>query len=120
MCLDSIETLAGDISRGKYLLLRLITANRLKTENTDIVKAMVDKGYHVIIITTYQPTEVLKKNYVRGGFDLSKMFFIDAKTTYAIGTTPQVEANVRFISSLSNLTDLGIAIIWVLNEFSDK
>jgi KaiC/GvpD/RAD55 family RecA-like ATPase len=118
--LDLIETLAGDISRGKNLLLRLTTADRLKTDNIDIVKTMVDQGYHVIIITTNQPSEVLKKNYERAGIDISKMYFIDAITSYAIGTTPPGEQDVRFISSPSNLTDLGIAITGALNEFSYK
>ena len=81
---------------------------------------MADKGYHIIIITTNQPSEVLKKNYERAGIDLSGLSFIDAITSYAIGTTPPAEQDVRFISNPSNLTDLGIAITGALNEFSDK
>jgi KaiC/GvpD/RAD55 family RecA-like ATPase len=118
--LDLKETLAGDISRGKNLLLRLTTADRLKTDNIDIVKMMVDKDYHVIIITTNQPSGVLKKNYEKSGIDLSSLFFIDAITSYAIGTTPPAEQGVRFISNPANLTDIGIAITSALNEFSDK
>jgi hypothetical protein len=118
--LDLIETLAGNISRGKNLLLRLTTADRLKQDNIDIVKLMVDKGYHLIIITTNQPSEVLKKNYERAEIDLSRLYFIDAITSYAIGKTPPGEQSVRFIGGPSNLTDLGIAITGALNEFSDK
>jgi KaiC/GvpD/RAD55 family RecA-like ATPase len=81
---------------------------------------MADKGYHMIIITTNQPSEVLKKNYDRAGIDVSRLYFIDAITSYAIGTTPKGEQNVRYIGSPSNLTDLGIAITRALNEFSDK
>ncbi len=120
MSLDLIETLAGNISRGKNLHLRLTTADRLKQDNIDIVKMMVDKGYQLIIITTNQPSEVLKKNYERVGIDLSRLYFIDAITSYAIGKNPPVEQNVRFVGGPSNLTDLGIAITGALNEFSDK
>ncbi len=117
---DLIEQLTGDISRGKNLVLQLTTAERLKQDNIDIVKSMADKGYHMIVITTNQPSEVLKKNYEKSGVDLSRLFFIDAITSYAIGKTPAAELNVRFISNPSNLTDLGIAITGALNEFEDK
>jgi hypothetical protein len=118
--LELIEALTGDISRGKNLVLRLTTADRLKQDNIDIVKTMADKGYHLIIVTTNQPSEVLKKSYEKSGIDLSRLFFIDAITSYAIGTTPPAEPDVRFISNPSNLTDLGIAITGALNEFSKK
>jgi hypothetical protein len=115
-----IETLAGDISRGENLVLCLTTADRLKQDNIDIVKTMAGKGYHLIIITMNQPSEVLKKNYERVGIDISGLSFIDAITGYAIGTKPPAEQGVRFISNPSNLTDLGIAITGALGEFSDK
>ena len=115
-----IEKLAGDISSGKNLVLCLTTADRLKQNNVDIVRAMAGKGYHIIIITTNQPSEVLKKYYEKEGIELSGLFFIDAITGYAIGTAPPNEPGVRFISNPSNLTDLGIALTGALNEFSDK
>lgn len=120
MSLDLIEIITGDISRGKNLLLRLTTADRLKQDNIDIVKTMADKGYHVIIVTTNQPSEVLKKNYEKSGIDLSRLFFIDAITGYAIGTNPPAERGIRYISNPSNLTDLGIAITGAMTEFEDK
>lgn len=117
---DLIETLTGDLSQGKNLVLKLSNSDRLKQDNIDIVKTMADLGYHIIIITTNQPFEVLKKNYERSGIDVSRLSFIDAITSYAIGTTPRGIQNVKFIGSPSNLTDLGIAITGVLNEFSDN
>jgi len=118
--LDLIETLTGDISRGKNLVLRLTTADRLKQDNIDIVQTMAEKGYHIIIITTNQPFEVLKKNYEKAGIDVSRLDFIDTITSYATGRKPPGEQNVRFIGSPSSLTELGIAITGVLTEFSDK
>ena len=120
MSRDLIETLSGDLSRGKALVLRLTTADRLKQDNINIVKAMAEKGYHIIVITTNQPSEVLKKNYQKSGIDLSRLFFIDAITSYAIGTTPPPEQDVRFISNPSNLTDIGIAITGALNEYYSR
>lgn len=117
---DLIEILEGDLSSGKNLVLRLTTADRLKQDNIDIVKDMTGKGYHIIVITTNQPSEVLKKNYEKSGINLSGIFFIDAITSYAIGTTPPPEENVRFISNPSNLTDLGIAITGALNEYAAR
>jgi hypothetical protein len=118
--LDLIETLTRDISGGKNLVLRLTTADRLKQDNIDIVQTMAGNGYHIIIVTTNQPFEVLKKNYEKAGIDVSKLYFIDAITSYAIGRNPPGEPNVRFIGSPSSLTELGIAITGVLNDFSDR
>lgn len=115
-----IETLSGDLSRGKNLVLRLTSADRLKQDNIDIVKTMAEKGYQIIVITMNQPSEVLKRNYEKSGIDLSRLFFIDAITSYAIGTTPPPEQDVRFISNPANLTDIGIVITWALNEYSAR
>jgi len=38
---DLIETVTGDISRGKNLVLRLTAADRLKQDNIDIVKTII-------------------------------------------------------------------------------
>ena len=117
---DLLETLLGELASGKNQVLWLATADRLKQDNIDIVKTMVKQGSHLIIITTNQPYSVLKKNYERAEIDFSRLYFIDAITSYAIGTTPQGEQNVRFISTPYNLTDLGIAITNTLDEFSEK
>ncbi len=117
---DLIESLLGDLACGKNQVLWLATAERLKQDNIDIVKTMAKKGSHLIIITTNQPYSVLKKNYERAEIDFSRLYFIDTITSYAIGATPRGEQSVRFISTPSNLTDLGIAITNTLDEFSEK
>lgn len=120
MSRDLTETLAVGLSRGKTLVLRLTTADRLKQDNIDIVKMMAENGYYIIVITTNQPSEVLKRNYEKSGIDLGRLFFIDAITSYAIGTTPPPEQDTRFVSNPSNLTDIGIAITRALTEYSAR
>lgn len=117
---DLTETLLGDLAFGNNQVLLLTTADRLKQDNIHIVKTMEKKGCHLIIITTNQPYSVLKKNYERAEIDFSRLYFIDAITSYVIGTNPQGEQNVMFISSPSNRTDLGIAINKTLDKFSEK
>jgi hypothetical protein len=104
----------------KRLFLVLSSAEAIRQNNIDIVRSLIAKGHHILVITTNQPYEVQRKIYERNEIDLSKIFFIDAITNYAVGTVPQGVTDVKFISSPSNLTDLGIAISGVLSEKSGE
>lgn len=102
------------------LFLVLSTAEMLKRNNTQIIHTLIGKGYRVVVITTNQPSAVLKKNYTNEGIDVSKVTFIDAITKYALGKIPPGQEDCRFINSPSNLTDLGIAITEVLHNFAGE
>jgi KaiC/GvpD/RAD55 family RecA-like ATPase len=101
-----------------HLYLVLSSAEKLKEHNIAILKSLISGGYQVVVITTNQPAAVLEKLYASRGIDLSRIFFIDAITRYAIGKASGITQNCRFINSPSNLTDLGIAITEVLNRRS--
>ncbi len=102
------------------LFLVLSTAEMLKRNNTQIIHTLTGKGYRVVVITTNQPSAVLKKNYINESIDLSKVTFIDAITKYALGKIPPGQEDCRFINSPSNLTDLGIAITEVLHNYGGE
>lgn len=109
--------MAVDLSRlgQDKLFLVLSAAERLKQSNIHIIKTLVHQGYRVVVITTNQPSGILRKYYAAEGIDTGKVTFIDAITKYAIGRVPEEDAETKFVNSPSNLTDLGIAITEVLN-----
>ena len=74
----------------------------------------------MVVITTNQPSAILKKHYAAEGIDRGNVTFIDAITKYAIGRIPEGETDTKFVNSPSNLTDLGIAITEVLNPASGE
>jgi hypothetical protein len=71
-------------------------------------------------VTTNQPYSILKKAYEKDGIDLSRVGFIDAITRYAVGEVPAGARGVRFTSSPSDLTQLGIAISDSLKDMGGK
>jgi hypothetical protein len=92
------------------IYLCLTSAERLRENASSIIKALLSKDYLVIVVTTNQPYAILKKTYEKDGIDLSRVGFIDAITRYAVGEVPVGVKGVRFTSSPSDLTQLGIAI----------
>lgn len=114
--------MAIDFSRlgEEKLFLVLSSADMLKKNNAHIIQTLIGKGYRVVVITTNQPSAVLKKHYSTDGIDISRVSFIDAITKYALGKIPPGQEDCRFINSPSNLTDLGIAITEVLHSLANE
>ncbi|MCU0632396.1 MAG: hypothetical protein MUC66_05405 [Methanolinea sp.] len=102
------------------LFLVLSSAEKLKQNNTLIIRTLIGQGYRVVVITTNHPSAVLKRLYAAEGIDMARISFIDAITKYAMGKVPPGQEDCRFINSPSNLTDLGIAITEVLHTLSGE
>lgn len=114
--------MAIDFSRlgEDKLFLVLSSADMLKKNNAQIIQTLIGRGYRVVVITTNQPSAVLKKHYYTDGIDITRVSFIDAITKYALGKIPPGQEDCRFINSPSNLTDLGIAITEVLHSLAGE
>jgi len=113
---DLKRSILPDLEQGKSLILTLFSAETARENTTEIVRDLTGAGYYVVIITTNQPSEVMRRTYERNQIDPASIFFIDAITNYAVGTAPAGVQGVRFVSSPSNLTDLGIAITGAIGE----
>ena len=107
------------LDRDKIYLC-LTSAVRLRENSSAIIRSLLSKGYLVIVVTTNQPYTILKKSYEKDGIDLSKVGFIDAITRYAVGEVPVGAKGVRFTSSPSDLTQLGIAISDSLKDLGER
>ena len=102
------------------IYLCLTSAERLRENSSGIIRSLLARGYLVIVVTTNQPYAILKKAYEKDGIDLSHVGFIDAITRYAVGEVPVGAKGVRFTSSPSDLTQLGIAITDSLKDMGDR
>ncbi|HUK39032.1 MAG TPA: hypothetical protein VLV30_07960 [Methanomicrobiales archaeon] len=102
------------------IYLCLTSAERLRENSSSIIRSLLARGYLVIVVTTNQPYAILRKNYEKDGIDLSKVGFIDAITRYAVGEVPAGAKGVRFTSSPSDLTQLGIAISDSLKDMGGR
>lgn len=104
----------------KKLYLVVSAANKLRQNNIEVLRNLIQNDHPVLIVTTNQPYATLVKNYEENGLDLKHIYFIDAITKYATGKITEGADNCRFVNSPSNLTDLGIAITEMLDNIPEE
>lgn len=92
----------------------------LRYRNIDLIKKVSMEGYSIIIVTTNQLAEILRKSYEKNGIDLDKIYFVDTVTKYALGRNPDEIPQCRFINNPANLTDIGIAVTETLKSLQGK
>ncbi len=105
------------LSGEKKLYLVMSAADKLKINNIEIIRQLVTNEHPVLIVTTNQPYSTLVNSYEGNGLDVSKIYFVDAITKYALGKVPLDAKNCKFVNNPANITDLGIAITEMLNKF---
>jgi KaiC/GvpD/RAD55 family RecA-like ATPase len=108
------------LSGEKKLYLVMSPAEQLKTNNIEIIRQLIENEHPVLVVTLNQPYSTLVHSYEKNGLDVSKICFIDAITTYALGKFPPDAKNCRFVNNPANMTDLGIAITEMLHRYPDK
>jgi archaellum biogenesis ATPase FlaH len=108
------------LSGEKKLFLVISPAEKLKLYNIEIIRQLIIDKHSVLVVTTNQPYTTLIKNYENYGLDISRIWFVDVITKCALGRIPQEANNCRFVKNPANITDLGIVITDVLNNFPDE
>ena len=102
------------------LYLIISPPNEVRNKNIELIEQLLSEDYFVIVITTNQPYEILKKNYEKNGIPIESIHFIDTVTKYAMGCDPHPEKKCWFISNPANLTDIGIAVTESLRGLEGK
>jgi KaiC/GvpD/RAD55 family RecA-like ATPase len=92
----------------------------IRNKNIEVIGKVMSEDYHVIVITTNQPYEILKRNYEKKGILLDRIYFIDTVTKNAMGRDPQPAKNCRFINNPADLTGIGIAVTEMLKDLEGK
>lgn len=109
------DDVLADFGNGR-IVLTMASADKLADANCELVKSIASAGYRTIVITINNPSPLLKDMYISKGIDISKVYFIDAITKFALGSLPADIDNSIFISNPANLTDIGIALTEMLKE----
>jgi KaiC/GvpD/RAD55 family RecA-like ATPase len=102
------------------LYLVISAPAEIRNINTELIENLLSENYYVLVITTNQPYEILKKNYEKTGIFLDRIYFVDTVTKNAIGRDPQPAKNCRFINNPADLTGIGIAVTETLKDLEGK
>ena len=108
-----------DIREDEIYLIMALAAD-IRNENMELIKMLLAKDYYVLVITTNQPYDVLKKNYEKRGIAMEKVFIVDTITKYALGHDHEPVKNCRFINNPADMTSIGIAVTESLSVLKGK
>ena len=110
------------ISEDDKRIILALSPSRTYRENTVRMIQEIQRtgSLRIIVICVNQPAAFLKDFYAKNGIDTNRIFFIDAITQYATGTTPAPLDNCRFVSKPNDLTAMGIAVTTILKQFEGE
>jgi KaiC/GvpD/RAD55 family RecA-like ATPase len=102
------------------LYLVISAPAEIRNKNIELIEKLLSENYYVLVITTNQPYEILKKNYEKAGVPMDRIHFVDTVTKYAMGRDPQPAKNCRFVNNPANLTEIGIAATEAFKDLEGK
>ncbi len=106
--------------QDEKLYLIMASAAEIRNKNIELIKGLLAKDYHVLVITTNQPYDMLKKNYEKSGIAMEKISVVDTVTKYALGHDHGPVKNCRFVNNPADMTSIGIAVTESLGERKEK
>jgi hypothetical protein len=92
--------------RDEEIYLLMASAAEIRSKNIELIKVLLAKDYEVLVITTNQPYDILKKN----GIAMEKISIVDTVTKYALGHDHEPVPNCRFVANPADMTSIGIAV----------
>ncbi len=102
------------------IYLVMASAAEIRNKNIELIKMLLAMDYHVLVITTNQPYDILKKNFEKSGISMEEISVVDTVTKNALGHDHEPVSNCRFVSNPADLTDIGIAVVDSLAELQGK
>ncbi|MCK9579698.1 MAG: hypothetical protein M0Q92_04520 [Methanoregula sp.] len=106
--------------KDEELYLLIASAAEIRGKNIELIKVLQAKNYHVLVITTNQPYDILKKNYEKAGIPMEAITIVDTVTKHAMGHEHEPVKNCRFVNNPADMTSIGIAITESLSGLKDK
>ena len=106
--------------KDEEIYLIMASASDIRNKNIELIKMLLAKDYYVLVITTNQPYDVLKKNYEKQGVAMEKILIVDTITKYALGHDHEPVKNCRFVNNPADMTSIGIAVTESLGELKGK
>lgn len=96
--------------KDEEIYLIMSSATEIRNKNIELIKLLLEKGYDVLVITTNQPYDIIKKYYEMNGISMEKIFVVDTVTKHAMGHDHEPVKNCRFVANPSDMTAIGIAL----------
>ncbi len=106
--------------QNEEIYLIMASAAEIRQRNIELLRMLLEKDYEVLVITTNQPYDILKKNYEKNGIPMDRITVVDTVTKYALGRDHDPVPNCRFVSNPADLTAIGIAVTEALSGLSGK
>jgi KaiC/GvpD/RAD55 family RecA-like ATPase len=106
--------------KDEEIYLIMASATDIRSKNIELIKVLLAKDYHVLIITTNQPYDILRKNYEKNGIAMEKIVVVDTVTKYALGHDHEPVRNCRFVGNPADMTSIGIAVTESLSDLKGK
>jgi hypothetical protein len=106
--------------KDEELYLIMASAAKIRNKNIELIQGLLAKDYYVLVITTNQPYDILKKNYEKNGIAMEKIIIVDTVTKYALGHDHVPVENCRFINNPADMTSIGIAVTESLGGLTGK
>lgn len=106
--------------KDEEIYLIMASAAEIRNKNIELIKVLLAKEYNVLVITTNQPYDILKKNYEKNGIEMEKVSVVDTVTKYAMGHDHEPVKNCRFVSNPGDMTAIGIAVTESLSGLKGK
>lgn len=100
------------------LCLLLASADKVNDLNMMVVKKIQQSGCTPLVVTVNKPYKILTRTYAKEGISPDSYYVIDAVTKYSGGECVP-GPRVRYVSTPSNLTDLGIEITELIRKMPE-
>ncbi|WP_321507858.1 hypothetical protein [uncultured Methanoregula sp.] len=105
-------------TQESMLCLVLAEPEKVQDMNLMILKKILKSGCTPLIVTVNKPCKVLAKMYAKEGISPGSYYVIDTVTQYSGGVCAP-DARVKYVTTPSNLTDLGIAITELIKQMPE-
>jgi hypothetical protein len=92
------------------ILLAFTAPDNMRETTISLVKIASERAEQIIYISINQPAPYLNKQFQKSGIDISKIYYIDAITKYAVGKPPDDFNQCIFLNTPSDLTGMSVAI----------
>jgi hypothetical protein len=100
-------------------VLVMSEAEKMLTNTAKVIKTLLKKCDAGVFITVNQPYTVIEKMLGKNGVDVKKLYFVDCISETA-GGKPKQSKHCLYVTSPSNLTEIGIGLMQILKALGDK
>lgn len=107
-------------SEENRIILALISPTNYRKDSLQLLREILQAGFKVIFIAIHQPCASLREYYAGQGIDITRIYFIDAITKYAVGSVPPPDDHILYLNKPGDHTALGIAVTETFRQLGSE